>query len=372
MEIGIIGKQGAGKTSLAQLIATLNNRELERTSPRKLTLSLEDEDLSFIAQEYGSPKLTYPQLTFIDADNVRGEVLGLRSSDLGLIRQADALLIVIDAFTERPTSELLVSELINSLKELLSKDIATLEESLGGKWAKRERERARLISDSLEKLRRTYQLLDKPELGPEDPMTINEEELKELSSYQLLSLKPKAVLVNISYESLAEGTSPEQFTQSIEKDLGDKLASLDYLRVRELSWLSREPIALDLRLERELLELGEEDRAEFMTSYGLSELLSTRGEGLLKRMLRALGIIRFFTANQREAREYLVLYGTRAIEGAGKIHTDMMKKFVRGEVFNIKDLRELGLRDAEKLRKRKVDRNYILSDGDILYVLFSK
>jgi ribosome-binding ATPase YchF (GTP1/OBG family) len=112
------------------------------------------------------------------------------------------------------------------------------------------------------------------------------------------------------------------------------------------------------------------ERTEFLQHLGLEE------PGL-NRLIRAgyalLGLITFFTAGPKEARAWTVPKGARAPAGAGVIHTDFERGFIRAETVAYDDYvaagGEAGAREAGKYRLEGKD--YVLQDGDVIYFRFN-
>jgi ribosome-binding ATPase YchF (GTP1/OBG family) len=111
-------------------------------------------------------------------------------------------------------------------------------------------------------------------------------------------------------------------------------------------------------------------RAEYLAAVGLQE------PGL-NRLIRAgyalLDLVTFFTAGPKEARAWTVTRGTRAPQGAGVIHTDFERGFIRAETIAYEDYvalgGEVGAREGGKLRLEGKD--YVVADGDVIHFRFA-
>lgn len=141
------------------------------------------------------------------------------------------------------------------------------------------------------------------------------------------------------------------------------------------TWLSgwKHPCPLsfaDIFLEKDLLELPEEERKEFMASYGLKTLAVY---SLADDLYRAAGRTVFYTMNARELRAWDVPAGTPAIRAAGVIHSDMERGFIRAEIISAGDLLRAGdLGDAQRAGLvRHEGKDYIIQNGDIMTVHFN-
>lgn len=123
-------------------------------------------------------------------------------------------------------------------------------------------------------------------------------------------------------------------------------------------------------IESEISELADEDKGDFLKDMGLTE------PGL-NRVIRAgyslLGLQTYFTAGVKEVRAWTVHVGATAPQGAGVIHTDFEKGFIRAEVISFDDFikykGEQGAKDAGKWRLE--GKEYVLKDGDVVHFRFN-
>ena len=123
-------------------------------------------------------------------------------------------------------------------------------------------------------------------------------------------------------------------------------------------------------IEAEIVQLDDEDKADFLAEMNLDE------PGL-NRVIRAgyalLGLQTFFTAGEKEVRAWTVREGATAPNGAGRIHTDFEKGFIRAEVVGYDDYiandGEAGAKDAGKWRLEGKD--YIMQEGDVVHFRFN-
>jgi ribosome-binding ATPase YchF (GTP1/OBG family) len=120
----------------------------------------------------------------------------------------------------------------------------------------------------------------------------------------------------------------------------------------------------------ELVELDDEDKADFLAEMG-------QDEPGLNRVVRAgynlLGLQTYFTAGVKEVRAWTVPVGATAPQAAGVIHTDFERGFIRAEVVAYEDFIACGgeqaAKEAGKLRLEGKD--YIVQDGDIVHFRFN-
>ena len=129
-------------------------------------------------------------------------------------------------------------------------------------------------------------------------------------------------------------------------------------------------VAICNKLESEIIELDDEERAEFLADLGMEE------PGL-NRVIRAgyelLNLHTYFTAGPKEVRAWTVRVGATAPEAAGVIHTDFQKGFIRAEVISyddfVKHRGEQGAKDAGRWRLEGKD--YVVQDGDVIHFRFN-
>lgn len=146
---------------------------------------------------------------------------------------------------------------------------------------------------------------------------------------------------------------------------GELPAELEPLTTKPLLAVENGPSGIDLKLEAELAELGD-DAADFRD--GASAL-----EEVVRRLSDELGLISFFTAGDKETRAWTLRRGQSALEAAATIHSDIARGFIRAEVIRWDDLVSAGSH-AEAARaglQRLEGKTYVVQDGDVLNVRFN-
>ena len=129
-------------------------------------------------------------------------------------------------------------------------------------------------------------------------------------------------------------------------------------------------VAICNKLEAEIIELEDNEKAEFLEDLGFEE------PGL-NRVIRAgyqlLGLQTYFTAGVKEVRAWTIRIGAKAPEAAGVIHTDFTKGFIRAEIISYEDFithgGEAGAKDAGKWRLE--GKEYVVQDGDVIHFRFN-
>jgi ribosome-binding ATPase YchF (GTP1/OBG family) len=123
-------------------------------------------------------------------------------------------------------------------------------------------------------------------------------------------------------------------------------------------------------LEAEIALLDPEDKQAFLADLSLTEPGLDR---VIRVAYAMLGLQTFYTAGPKEARAWTVRAGATAAEGAGVIHTDIERGFIRAEVIAFADYiacgGEQGAKEAGKMRLE--GRDYVLREGDVVYFRFN-
>jgi len=181
---------------------------------------------------------------------------------------------------------------------------------------------------------------------------ISEDEEAAFKGLQLLTAKPVLYVCNVDEASAATGNA---FSAKVAERAKAEGAGC---------------VVISAKIESELAELPQDERAAYLADLGLQEPGLNR---LIQEGYKLLGLITYFTAGPKEARAWTVTRGTRAPQAAGVIHTDFEKGFIRAETIAYDDYvslnGEAGARDAGKLRLE--GKEYVVKDGDVLHFRFA-
>ncbi len=162
---------------------------------------------------------------------------------------------------------------------------------------------------------------------------------------------------------------PTLYIANVDEDGFDNNPHVDEVR-RIAAEENAEVVVVCNKLESEIVELEDAERAEFLADLGMEE------PGL-DRVIRAgyqlLNLQTYFTAGEKEVRAWTVRVGATAPEAAGVIHTDFQKGFIRAEVVGYADFvaygGEQGAKDAGRWRLEGKD--YVVQDGDVIHFRFN-
>ena len=362
MESGIIGIPYIGKTTLFNALTSLGvTGDGGAGKPNVGVAQVPDPRLTTINRYIETKKIMSATIQLVDvAGLVAGasEGKGAGNRFLSHVRNVDALLHVVRSFDDPNVPHVTgsidpVRDLEQVETELMLSDLEQVEGMLH-----KARRQAR-TGDRDAKLR--LELLETCEAALSDGKPVSSlsggivespEARTVIRSMTLLSAKPVLYVANVSEDDLDGGS--------------DRVA-----RVRDFA-AARGGLVVPIcaKLEAELTELEESERAEMLEGLGLAEPAMNV---LARAAYQLLGLHSFFTAGPKEIRAWTVPIGATAPESAGTVHSDIQRGFIRAEVYTVADLEEhhseAALRAAGKLRTEGKD--YVVQDGDVCHFLFN-
>lgn len=359
MKVGIIGLPNAGKSTLfnasTKAGAATASYPFTTVEPNVGVASVPDDRLEKIADIAGCPKRVPATVNFVDiAGLVKGASHGegLGNQFLGHIRDVDAVVYVIRAFTDDEVPHVLgevspVADVEILETELMLADLATVERTIE-KLSRKAKAGDATLKRQLDLLQHVKELLGAGEsvralLGETAGTDLPEDTA-------LLSAKPAIFVANVD-ENEADRPDPEPL----------KAAAAE--RGAEL-------VAVSAKIEEEMAELEEEERAEFAAELGTGTAL----EQIIRASFMLLGLITFFSVESGECRAWPIPAGTHAPQAAGQIHSDMEQGFVKAEVIHCDDLfADTSLAEARKHGHLLLEgREYVVADGDVITFKFAR
>ena len=358
MKTGIIGLPQVGKSSLFRI---LTKAHLSASSnPRDAHIGVAkvpDERLDKLAAMYNPKKLTHASVEYVDLGAIGQEALK-ESAYLGHLRQVDAICHVVRAFEDDAIPHVGPIDPLRDIKnvefDLMVSDLGQIEKRL----ERVEKDLKKMRSPDLEK---EFELLKKAKAHLETERPLRElemtpEDKKRFRGFMFLSEKPILYVLNIS-ESTELG-----------KDLENAVAKYNLTEVA--SRPNSGATAICGKVEAELSEMSDEDAAEFLGSYGLTESGLAR---LIRKTYALLGMISFLTAGEDECRAWTIPVNTRAVNAAGAIHSDLEKHFIRAETIRWDQLLEAGSEANARAKGilRLEGKDYIVQDGDVMHIRHS-
>ena len=339
MKIGIVGYQGAGKSSLFQFLTGVAPDPAMAHLMQMATAIVPDPRIPLLCEIYQPKKITQASLNIVDTPGLARSHEG-SAGKLAQIREAGCLVVVVGAYAgANPANDLqsFEEDLLLADLGIVTTRVEKLRESVKKPRPNREQELAEL--QSLEPL------LAELESGKAmRDLALSTEQSRAIKSFQLLTEKPRFYVINVSDDQAVADSQLEKLDPALRKTVF--------------------PVALQLELQ----QMPELERSAFCAEMGLK--LFDREE-LLREIMDASGQMLFFTAGEKEVRTWMIRKGGTAEEAAAGIHTDLAKGFVRAETMNCVDLFRVGSEREIKAQNmmRKEARNYVIRDGDILHIL---
>jgi GTP-binding protein YchF len=367
MQIAILGLPASGKTTVFN---TLTRGHAETGGYGGMTLhvgvvKVPDERLDRLAELFQPKKVVHADVTYVDlpapppSSDGRVGAEELPAEHLARLRESDALLHVVRAFDDpavpHPAGSVDPGRDLEALDlELVLADLAILDRRLerltasGRHGTPAERE----ANDREETILRRL----KVELEAGRPIRdagLGPDEARVVRGFRFLTEKPVLVLLNVGEGDLATAAA--------------RVAALEAGYRHAHTTVA----ALSARIEMELGELEPDEAKAFMVELGIAESGLAR---VIRLSYALLGLISFLTAGPDEVRAWPIPDGSTALDAAGTIHTDLAKGFIRAEVVPYDDLVTLGSTAEARRhgRLRAEGRTYVVRDGDVIEVLFSR
>lgn len=347
MKIGMIGLPKTGKKALFELLTGHRPSENEVASGKPIhgIAEIRDTRFDFLAGLYKPKKEVRARIEVELLPKIEKDAIA-QGGIFEDIAEVDALCHVVRAFKDDSVYHVSGSvdpkrdiDAVNS--ELILHDLIFIEKRFErlDKKVKQTKEEASIKEREL--LGKLKAHLDK-EL-PLRTLELSADEKKLLASYPLLTRKEVITVLNIG-----------------EGQLKDKPV-VDGPGIMQVS----------AKVEAEIAALESEDEKKaFLSDLGIAEPAINI---LTRLLLKTLKLISFFTVGPDEVRQWTVRAGSTAPEAAGAIHTDLQKGFIRSEVINFNDIKELGNEEAVKTHGKFYlkGKDYIVEEGDILTIRFN-
>ena len=361
LKAGIVGLPNVGKSTLfnalvANAQATAANFPFCTIEPNSGVVAVPDERLQHLSDLSSSKEIIPTRVEFVDiAGLVKGasQGEGLGNKFLANIREVDAIVHVVRCFEDddvihvsgsvdpRRDAEVINLELgladlsqVEKRRERLKKQLRTSKE-------------AQLEDTALERIQAVLE-----QGGAARSVSLADEEEALIRPLGLLTAKPIIYATNVSEDDLAGGNAFVDTVQALAEQEGALC------------------VKISAQVEAELIELPQEERAEFLAGLGVSE-------GGLRSLIRAtyqlLGLRTYFTTGEKETRAWTIRAGMTAPQAAGVIHTDFERGFIRAQTIGWQQLLEAGSLAEARNRGwlRSEGKEYVVAEGDVMEFLFN-
>ena len=363
MKLGIVGLPNVGKSTLFNALTKAGAESANYpfcTIDSNIGVAfVPDKRLNALAELYDSDKITPATVDFVDiAGLVKGASKGegLGNQFLGAIREVDAVVHVVRCFedgnvvhVDGSVDPLRDIETINF--ELIFSDLEIIERRISKSQRGARNDKA--LAAEVELLKKIQAHLEAGNLAK--TLELSEDEAETAKDFNLLTAKPVIYAANVSEDDIADDGSSNAYVA----------------QVREYAAANgSEVFVVCAKMEEELSELDDDEKAMFLEDLGLTESALDK---LIKASYSILGLTSFLTAGKKEVRAWTITKGMKAPQAAGKIHSDFEKGFIKAEVVNYNDL--ITLRSYSLAREKGLVRmegkDYVVQDDDIILFRFN-
>ena len=364
LSLGIVGLPNVGKSTLFNALTKAQNAEAANypfctIEPNKATVAVPDKRVDALTALVKPAKTIYATVDFVDiAGLVKGASKGegLGNQFLGNIRECAAIVEVVRCFDDENIAH--VDGSVDPLRdvetietELLLADLESAEKRLENlkKKAKfdKDMQKAQPVLEAL------VAHLGEGKPGSAFELPENNDAFAQVwRELSLLTAKKFIYCANVDEDGLNDDNAHVNALRGLAASRGCEL------------------VKICARLEEELQGLSDEEQAEMLESYGITE---SGLENIIRTGYHTLGLASFLTAGPKEVRAWTIEKGTKAPQAAGKIHSDFERGFIRAECIGFDELMECGSMTVakEKGLVRSEGREYVMRDGDVVLYRFN-
>lgn len=364
MKLGIVGLPNVGKSTLFNAItkagALIANYPFATIDPNVGLVNVPDPRLKVLSDMSNSKRIVPAVIEFYDiAGLVKGASKGegLGNKFLSNIRETDAIVEVLRCFDDPNVTH--VDGSVDPLRDIETIDLELVFADFD--MIDKVLEKRRKMARNDKEIQKEVEVLDKvrdvlASGKSARSLDLSEDEKKLLKSYQLLSSKPIIYVCNVNEEDAANDGANNSYVNDVRKYAKNENAEVS---------------VVSAKIEEEISQLeSDEEKIEFLSMIGLEE---SGTDKVIKDSYRTLDLISFLTTGEMESRAWTIKAGTKAVDAAGKIHSDISRGFIKAEIVSYDDLVNSGslLSAREKGLLRMEGKDYIMKDGDVVNFRFN-
>mmetsp|Transcript_17476 Transcript_17476/g.36422 ORF Transcript_17476/g.36422 Transcript_17476/m.36422 type:complete len:428 (+) Transcript_17476:111-1394(+) len=387
LKMGFVGLPNVGKSTLTNLLAGASHAEAANypfctIDPNMVQAIVPDQKFKYLADTFKPSSVVPAVLKIVDiAGLIRGasEGAGLGNAFLSHIAAVDGIFHLVRAFDSDEVIH--VDDSVDPIRDLetIQSELCLKDKEALTKVIEREKDRvrkekglARSVDPPLgETFQSAYDKCAKL-IEANTPVQTYEDfsmaEVDVIRDFGLITTKPQIYIVNMSKKNfLRKGSKWLPKIQNwVNEHGGGQIIPMSCEFEQELFDLKDDKDAQKAFLQ----QCEEEVKAMGLTGPGFAV------KSVIPRIIRsgrtALCLQSFYTAGPKEVRAWTIMKGTLAPQAAGVIHSDFERGFIKAEVCNFDDFKELheGQASMAKVKEagkyRQEGKTYVMNEGDIV------
>lgn len=361
MQIGIVGLPFSGKSTLFQTITKkhLDSFSLFKKDTHHTVVKIPDERLDILSSLFSPKRTVFATIEFVDVvglNNGDSDLPQFSSNFLSNVKTNDAFVQVVRMFSNEAVPHIdgtldVLRDISTFETEIILSDLLIIETRIERIKKQLKKSNNKVLESELLLLEKCHTYLENG--NPLRKVIFSKEEMNILKAYQLLSMKPMLIALNLDETQFDDAYEYINHVSEIMVERNTKVVSFFG------------------KIEREMSELTEEDANVFMAEYNIKESALNI---LIRESYALLGLLSFFTVGEDECRAWTIKNGMNAQEAAGVIHSDFIDTFIRAEVVAYDHFIATNgsfAKMKESGHWRLEGKEYVIKDGDIITIRHS-